>query len=58
MEYGFTIEIERKHDGRWLPELSEPPGALGYRISVAKARTKAQTLAKRDIAGRRENEEG
>jgi hypothetical protein len=57
MAYGFTIEIERKHDSRWLPELSELPAVLGYRISVAKARTKAQTLAKRVIAERRENEE-
>jgi predicted RNase H-like HicB family nuclease len=58
MANGFYVEFEREDDGRWLADVPELPGVLAYGISVSKARAKAETLARRVLAERRENEEG
>ena len=58
MVNGFSVEFEREDDGRWLAEVPELSGVLAYGISVPKARTKVEALARCVLAERRENEEG
>ena len=53
----FTVEYEREDDGRWLAEVIELPGVLGYGGSENEAIAKAQALALRVLADRLEHGE-
>ena len=48
----FKIVTEREDDGRWLAEVLELPGVLGYGESQDLAVSKVQALALRVIAER------
>jgi predicted RNase H-like HicB family nuclease len=54
----FTVEYEQEEDGRWLAEVMEMPGVLGYGQSSDEAIAKAQALALRVLADRLEHGEG
>lgn len=41
----FQFEIEREDDGRWVAEIPEVPGAMGYGKTVEEAKAKAYSLA-------------
>ena len=51
----FTIEYEREEDGRWLAEVPQLPGVLAYGSTADQAMAKAQALALRVLAERRES---
>ena len=51
----FKIESEREVDGRWLAEVLEIPGALAYGKTEREALAKAEALALRVLADRREH---
>ena len=53
----MRVEIEREEDGRWIAEIPALPGVLAYGISAEDARAKAEALAFRVLADRRENGE-
>lgn len=53
----LTIETEREDDGRWIAEVPELPGVLCYGASEAEAMVKAEALALRVLAERREQGE-
>lgn len=53
----FTIEHERKEDGRWLAAVPELPGVLAYGATADEATAKAQVLALRVLAERLEHDE-
>lgn len=50
----LTIEYDRELDGRWLAEVAELPGVLVYAASANEAKVKAESLASRVIAERRD----
>lgn len=52
----FTIEFDREEDGRWIAEVPEFPGVMVYGITKEDARAKAEALAFRVLADRREEE--
>lgn len=54
---GLTVEVEQEVDGRWLAEVPELPGVLGYGATRPEAITRAQALALRVIADRLEHGE-
>ena len=54
----MRIELEREDDGRWLAEVCELPGVMGYGQSRDEAIAKVETLALRVIADRLEHGEG
>ena len=54
----FTLEYEQEEDGRWLAEVLELPGVLGYGQTSDEALAKAQALALRVLADRLEHGEG
>ena len=41
----YTIECEQEVDGRWLAEVIELPGVLGYGATKNEAIVKVETLA-------------
>jgi predicted RNase H-like HicB family nuclease len=43
----YTIECEKEVDGRWLAEVIELPGLLGYGATKNEAIVKVETLALR-----------
>jgi len=51
------VEVDREDDGRWIAEVAELPGVLVYGESTAEAEAKAQALALRVLADRRESGE-
>jgi len=53
----FTIESEQEADGRWLAEVIELPGVMGYGQVRVDAIQHVQALALRVIAERIENGE-
>ena len=46
----FTIEIEQEAGGRWIAEVVELPGAMGYGANAREAKANAQALALRIAA--------
>ena len=48
----LKIEFDREHDGRWLAEVAELPGALAYGVTKEEARVKVEALALRILADR------
>ncbi len=53
----FKVEIDREPDGRWIAEVPDLPGVMGYGASRAEAVTRAQALALRVLAERVEHGE-
>ncbi len=53
----MNIEIEREDDGRWIAEVPELPGVMGYGPSREEAISKAEALALRVLADRLEHGE-
>ncbi|MCK4249117.1 MAG: type II toxin-antitoxin system HicB family antitoxin [Candidatus Omnitrophica bacterium] len=51
------IEIEREEDGRWIAEVVDLPGVMGYGESRDEAICHVETLALRVIADRLEHGE-
>ena len=53
----FTIECEQEEDGRWLAEVIELPGVLGYGRTPEEAMSRVQALGLRVLADRIEHGE-
>jgi predicted RNase H-like HicB family nuclease len=51
----FSIECERKEDGRWLAEIQEPPGVLAYDKTQDEAMARSEILVLRALAEQLEN---
>jgi len=51
----MNIEIEREDDGRWIAEVPELPGVMGYGRSREEAISKVEALALRVLADRLEH---
>jgi len=47
---GFTVEIEREDDGRWIGEVTDLPGVLAHGASRDEAVSKTKALAFRVLA--------
>ena len=50
------IEIELEGDGRWIAEVKDLPGVMGYGQSREEAISKVEALALRVIADRLEHQ--
>jgi predicted RNase H-like HicB family nuclease len=46
----FKIETDRETDGRWIAEIPNLPGVMGYGKTRSEAVAKAQALALRVLA--------
>ena len=53
----FSIECEEEVDGRWIAEIPQLPGVLGYGKTAEEAMAKAEVLALRAMAERLEHNE-
>ena len=53
----MRIEIEREDDGRWIAEVPDLPGVMGYDETREKAIAKVEALALRVLADRLEHGE-
>ena len=53
----MKIEVEREDDGRWIAEVVDLPGVMGYGDSRKEAIPKVEVLALRVIADRLEHGE-
>ena len=53
----MRIEIELEDDGRWIAEVKDLPGVMGYGKSREEAISKVEALALRVIADRLEHGE-
>ena len=53
----FSIEVELEHDGRWIAEVTDLPGALAYGDTRDAAIARVQALALRVLADRIEHGE-
>ena len=53
----LAVEIEREEDGRWIAEVPAIPGVLAYGGTSEEARARAEALALRVMADRREHGE-
>jgi predicted RNase H-like HicB family nuclease len=53
----FSIECERKEDGRWLAEIQELPGVLAYGKTQDEAMARSEILVLRALAEQLENGE-
>ena len=53
----LSIEIEQEDDGRWIAEIEALPGVMAYGVTPDEARRKAEALALRVLADRREHGE-
>jgi predicted RNase H-like HicB family nuclease len=51
------VVIEQEEDGRWIAEIEPLPGVLAYGATPDDARAKAEALALRVLADRREHGE-
>jgi len=54
----FTIEVEREDDGRWIAEVIDLPGVIGYGQTRQEAIDRVQALSLRVLADRLEHGEG
>jgi predicted RNase H-like HicB family nuclease len=53
----LTVELEQETDGRWIAEVPALPGVLVCAEPADAGRAKAEALALRVLAGRREGGE-
>ncbi len=53
----MRVEIEREEDGRWIAEVKDLPGVMGYGQSREEAISRVEALALRAIADRLEHGE-
>lgn len=53
----MKIEIEREEDGRWIADVPDLPGVLGYGQTKTEAIAKVEALALRILADRLEHGE-
>jgi len=53
----MKIEIEREDDGRWIAEVADLPGVMGYGETREAAISKVEALALRVLADRLEHGE-
>ena len=53
----MRIGVEREDDGRWIAEVTDLPGVMGYGKSREEAISKVEALALRVIADRLEHGE-
>jgi predicted RNase H-like HicB family nuclease len=53
----LAVEIECEEDGRWIAEIPAIPGVLAYGDTPEEARARAEALALRVMADRREHGE-
>ncbi len=53
----LVVTLEQEEDGRWIAEIDKLPGVLAYGASPDEARAKAEALALRVLADRREHGE-
>ena len=53
----MKIEVEAEEDGRWIAEVPELPGAMGYGQTREDTIAKVEALALRILAGRLEHGE-
>ena len=54
---GFTVELEREEDGRWIAEVPSLPGVMVYAGTRDEAMLKVEALALRVLADRLEHGE-
>lgn len=57
MQNGFTVEIEREDDGRWIAEVVGLPGVVAYGATRDDAFRSVEALALRVLADRIEHGE-
>ncbi|GFP29283.1 hypothetical protein HKBW3S42_01475 [Candidatus Hakubella thermalkaliphila] len=53
----MKIEIEREEDGRWIADVPDLPGVMGYGQTKEEAIAKVEALALRILADRLEHGE-
>ena len=53
----MIVEVEREEDGRWLAEVPDLPGVMGYGRTRTEAVAKVEALALRVLADRLEHGE-
>jgi len=53
----LRLEVEREQDGRWIAEVLDLPGAMGYGLTRDEAVARAKALALRAMAERLEQGE-
>ena len=53
----LTVETEREEDGRWLAEITAPPGVMSYGATREEAVARTEALALRVLADRVEHGE-
>ena len=53
----MKIEIDREKDGRWIAEVPDLPGVMGYGSTREEAISKVEALALRVLADRLEHGE-
>jgi predicted RNase H-like HicB family nuclease len=51
-DQGFTVEVEREEDGRWIAEVLSLPGVMVYAETRDEAMSKVEALALRVLADR------
>jgi predicted RNase H-like HicB family nuclease len=56
-DQGFTVEVEREEDGRWIAEVPSLPGVMVYAETRDEAMLKVEALALRVLADRLEHGE-
>jgi predicted RNase H-like HicB family nuclease len=57
MSLSFRIDLEREDDGRWIGEIADLPGVLGYGATRDETIVRVQALALRVLAERLEHAE-
>ncbi len=56
-DQGFTVEVEREEDGRWIAEVRDLQGVMVYGSTREEAMAKVEALALRVLADRIEHGE-
>jgi predicted RNase H-like HicB family nuclease len=46
----FTVETEQENDGRWITEIAQIPGAMGYGSTRDEAIARVEALGLRVLA--------
>jgi predicted RNase H-like HicB family nuclease len=54
---GFSVELEKEEDGRWIAEVPSLPGVMAYGATRRQAMAKVEALALRVLADRLEHGE-
>ena len=53
----LAVALEQEDDGQWIAEIEELPGVMAYGTTADEARARAEALALRVLADRREHGE-